>query len=45
MWRRYVLSEEEFGFWESWPERKATRLVLPRAAGLSVGVAFSLEKG
>ncbi len=40
-WRRYVLSEQDFTFWISRPDRADSRLVLPRAAGLSVGVAFS----
>jgi hypothetical protein len=40
-WRRYVLSEEDFKFWESRPERARTKLVLSRARECAVGVAYS----
>jgi len=44
-WRRYVLSENDFTFWESVPARKETHLNLSNAARFNVGLAATHTGG
>ena len=44
-WRRYVLSESDFTFWESVPARKETHLNLANATQFNVGLAATHTGG
>lgn len=44
-WRRYVLSENDFSFWESVPARKETHLNLANASHFTVGLAATHTGG
>lgn len=44
-WRRYVLNQSEFRFWESIPERSETSFQLTNAVRFSVGLATTHTKG